>query len=75
VVPALEKLLGFSLRHCLLKTWEVTDLFVGGSHGVPENERLRVARPYGRVDRAVSGTCLELDTRVAAECDVRSCRR
>lgn len=51
---ALEKLLGFSLEKCLMKVWPNTDLFCGGSHGIPADERLRVKRPYGRVDRVVS---------------------
>ena len=51
--PALEKLLGFSLEKCLMKVWPNTDLFCGGSHGIPDDERLRVKRPYGRVDRVV----------------------
>lgn len=51
---ALEKILGFSVEQCLMKVWPVTDLFCGGSHGIPLDERLRVDRPYGRVDRAVS---------------------
>lgn len=50
---ALEKLLGFSLEKCLMKVWQNTDLFCGGSHGIPADERLRVKRPYGRVDRVV----------------------
>jgi len=50
---ALEKLLGFSLRSCLMKTWPNTDLFCGGSHGIPVDERLRIKRAYGRVDRTV----------------------
>lgn len=52
---ALEKLLGFSLEKCLMKVWPNTDLFCGGSHGIPNEELLRVKRPYGRVDRVVSG--------------------
>lgn len=50
---ALERTLGFSLEHCLMKVWPNTDLFCGGSHGIPIDERLRVKRPYGRVDRVV----------------------
>jgi hypothetical protein len=50
---ALERILGFSLEHCLMKVWPNTDLFCGGSHGIPLDERLRVKRPYGRVDRVV----------------------
>lgn len=42
------------MRHCLMYTWEHTDLFCGGSHGIPINERLRVDQHYGRVDRAVN---------------------
>lgn len=38
-----------------MKVWPNTDLFCGGSHGIPLDERLRVKRPYGRVDRAVRG--------------------
>lgn len=45
--------MGFSLEHCLMKVWPNTDLFCGGSHGIPLDERLRVERPYGRVDRVV----------------------
>ena len=50
---ALERLVGFSFEHCLMKVWPNTDLFCGGSHGIPVEERLRVKRPYGRVDRVV----------------------
>jgi hypothetical protein len=37
-----------------MKVWRYTDLFCGGSHGIPVDERLRVDRAYGRVDRVVS---------------------
>jgi hypothetical protein len=49
----LESILGFSLEHCLMRVWPKTDLFCGGSHGIPVNQRLRVDKDYGRVDRAV----------------------
>lgn len=40
-----------------MKVWPNTDLFCGGSHGIPLEERLRVKRPYGRVDRVVCCVC------------------
>jgi hypothetical protein len=55
VVPAeLEKILGFSVEHCLMKVWRQSDVFFGGSNGVPDDELRRVDRAYARVDRAVS---------------------
>lgn len=45
------------MEHCLMKVWPNTDLFCGGSHGIPLDERLRVKRPYGRVDRVVRRVC------------------
>lgn len=44
-----------------MKVWPNTDLFCGGSHGIPLNERLHVVRPYGRVDRAVSHLAVRLE--------------
>ena len=68
---ALEKILGFSVEQCLMKVWPVTDLFCGGSHGIPLNERLRVDRPYGRVDRAVSQLTWEPPRTPGAHADHR----
>lgn len=39
------------LGDCLERTWEVTDSFFGGSHGVPNDERCRINRAYARVSR------------------------
>lgn len=39
------------LGDCLDLTWEVTDSFFGGSHGVPADERCRINRAYARVSR------------------------
>lgn len=39
------------LGDCLDRTWDVTDSFFGGSHGVPADEKCRIDRPYGRVSR------------------------
>ena len=38
---------------CIERTWSVTDCYFGGSFDVPVNERLRLDRPYCRVDRDV----------------------
>lgn len=39
------------LKKCTTNEWEVTDCFFGGSHDIPMDERLRLSRPYVRVDR------------------------
>lgn len=39
------------LGDCLDRTWDVTDSYFGGSHGVPADERCRIDRPYARVSR------------------------
>ena len=36
---------------CIERTWEVTDCFFGGSFDIPAQERMRLDRPYCRVDR------------------------
>jgi len=36
---------------CIDREWKVTDCYFGGSFGIPTEERLRVNRPYCRVDR------------------------
>ncbi|KAL3768984.1 hypothetical protein ACHAW5_005552 [Stephanodiscus triporus] len=36
---------------CIERTWDVTDCYFGGSFDVPVGERLRLDRPYCRVDR------------------------
>ena len=36
---------------CIETTWSVTDCYFGGSFDVPVGERLRLERPYCRVDR------------------------
>lgn len=38
---------------CIERTWSVTDCYFGGSFDIPVNERLRLDRPYCRVDRDV----------------------
>lgn len=48
---ALAAKLGLDLRSCLGVQWEVTDTFFGGSWELPIENRLRLDRPYGRVDR------------------------
>eukprot|EP00904_Undaria_pinnatifida_P007489 jgi/Undpi1/3870/HiC_scaffold_16.g07238.m1 len=48
---ALDKDLQIGLGDCLDLTWEVTDSFFGGSHGVPADERCRINRAYARVSR------------------------
>nr|ATD53303.1 lycopene beta-cyclase [Dictyopteris undulata] len=48
---ALDRLLQIGLGECLDRTWDVTDSYFGGSHGVPNEERCRINRAYGRVSR------------------------
>ena len=36
---------------CIDREWNVTDCYFGGSFDIPTTERLRVDRPYCRVDR------------------------
>lgn len=36
---------------CIERTWSVTDCYFGGSFDIPVTERLRLDRPYCRVDR------------------------
>ena len=36
---------------CIERTWEFTDCFFGGSFDIPAQERMRLDRPYCRVDR------------------------
>eukprot|EP00752_Nemacystus_decipiens_P009155 g8177.t2 len=48
---SLDKDLQIGLGDCLDRTWEVTDSYFGGSHGVPADERCRIERPYARVSR------------------------
>ncbi|KAG8464739.1 hypothetical protein KFE25_010107 [Diacronema lutheri] len=50
---ALERELGFGLDACLARRWPYADSYFGGegSGGVPSNQRLRVHKEYGRVDR------------------------
>jgi flavin-dependent dehydrogenase len=57
---ALDDLLDIGLRGCLSRTWPTTDCFYGGSHGLPESDRLRIERPYARVARdAMRSTLLQ----------------
>jgi lycopene beta-cyclase len=48
----LDQQLELGTGGCLSRTWQKTDCFYGGSHGVPNDERLTLPRPYARVDRA-----------------------
>ncbi|CAM9625243.1 unnamed protein product [Discosporangium mesarthrocarpum] len=48
---SLERDLQIGLTSCLERTWDVTDSFFGGSHGVDASERCRVSRSYARVSR------------------------
>ncbi|CAE7774083.1 NXS [Symbiodinium pilosum] len=48
---ALAQKLGLDLQACLANKWEVTDCYFGGSWELPVDNRLRLDRPYGRVDR------------------------
>jgi len=47
---ALAAKLSLDLRQCLQVEWEVTDTFFGGSWELPIENRLRLQRPYARVD-------------------------
>lgn len=48
---ALEAKLQLGLPECLGYTWSLTDCYFGGSWDVPAEDRLRLERGYGRVDR------------------------
>jgi len=48
---ALEAKLQIGLEESLDTQWTVTDCYFGGSWGIPNEERLRLDRPYARVDR------------------------
>lgn len=39
------------LKSCTTTEWDYTDCFFGGSHGISEDERLKLNRAYVRVDR------------------------
>eukprot|EP00437_Effrenium_voratum_P011976 CAMPEP_0181450544 /NCGR_PEP_ID=MMETSP1110-20121109/28230_1 /TAXON_ID=174948 /ORGANISM="Symbiodinium sp., Strain CCMP421" /LENGTH=626 /DNA_ID=CAMNT_0023574767 /DNA_START=46 /DNA_END=1922 /DNA_ORIENTATION=+ len=49
---ALAAKLGVDLNACLQAQWKVTDCYFGGSWELPVDNRLRLDRPYARVDRA-----------------------
>ena len=49
---------------CVDREWEVTDCFFGGSFDIPAEERLRVDRPYCRVDRFALKKSLSKNFRV-----------
>nr|ATD53302.1 lycopene beta-cyclase [Ishige okamurae] len=61
---SLDRSLQIGLGDCLDRTWEVTDSFFGGSHGIPTSERCRIKRPYARVSRDKMQA--NLKTRLAA---------
>lgn len=48
---ALGQKLGMDLSDCLGSEWPITDCYFGGSWGKPVDDRLRLDRAYGRVDR------------------------
>mmetsp|Transcript_21740 Transcript_21740/g.49476 ORF Transcript_21740/g.49476 Transcript_21740/m.49476 type:complete len:614 (+) Transcript_21740:68-1909(+) len=48
---ALASKLQLDLQDCLKAKWAVTDTYFGGSWDTPVEERLRLDRPYGQVDR------------------------
>lgn len=56
---------------CIERTWQVTDCFFGGSFDIPVQERMRLDRPYCRVDRDALRRTLspkeEVDTKFAGE--------
>lgn len=48
---ALAEKLELDLDSCLGSKWQVTDCYFGGSWELPDDNQLRLDRPYGRVDR------------------------
>lgn len=42
---------GGKAGNCTNRQWSVTDCFFGGSFGIPTEQRVRLDRPYCRVDR------------------------
>lgn len=48
---ALEEQLKLNLTDCLHVKWDFTDCYLGGSWNVDNDHRLRIPRPYARVDR------------------------
>ena len=47
---------------CIDRAWEVTDCYFGGSFDIPAEQRLRLDRPYKRVDRNALQESLSPDT-------------
>ena len=65
---ALQETLGTPLDQCVDTRWEVTDCYFGGSHGMPTNQRSRLAREYCRVDRTALQSLLRSETDATMLC-------